>query len=224
MNNFSPNMLKSFEDCPKKFFFKYVKKLSIPQPSEFFETGKKIHALASYFLQGEDISRMEDALAPAEVGVWAKLKQNKYFSYQLIKSEYSLSSKIVCEETFWWVGGRLDAVVKDGESNFYILDYKTGKIPKNPEFDFQTVVYLLSLEKHLLKNKTAHKSINFVYLGLKNDEEFVVVLTKELRAKYEKHLCEILDKIDVAQSSKNYAQNTKLCEKCEYNELCSVGF
>ena len=43
MNNFSPNMLKTFETCPKKFYFKYVQNISVPQPVSFFEKGKKIH-------------------------------------------------------------------------------------------------------------------------------------------------------------------------------------
>ena len=29
-NSFSPNMLKTYETCPKKFHFKYIKSLNMP--------------------------------------------------------------------------------------------------------------------------------------------------------------------------------------------------
>ena len=62
MNSFSPNMLKTFEACPKKYYFKYIQKISVPQKSAVFETGKKVHALANYYLRGDDITKMEKAL------------------------------------------------------------------------------------------------------------------------------------------------------------------
>ena len=37
---FSPNMLKTYELCPKKFCFKYVKSLSMPADDTVFETVK----------------------------------------------------------------------------------------------------------------------------------------------------------------------------------------
>jgi CRISPR/Cas system-associated exonuclease Cas4 (RecB family) len=48
-------MLKTFEQCPKKFYFRYVKSISMPVNDEVFETGKNVHALASYYLKKENI-------------------------------------------------------------------------------------------------------------------------------------------------------------------------
>ena len=138
MNSFSPNMLKTFEACPKKYYFKYVQKISVPQKSSLFEKGKKVHALANYYLRGDDISKMEKALGSDEKLTWEILKQNEFFQKSYVNSEYNLS----CKVRDYWIGGRLDALMKD-ENNYYILDYKTGSIPKNPEYDFQTMVYLL---------------------------------------------------------------------------------
>ena len=56
---FSPNMLKTYELCPKKFYLKYVKNISMPVNDDIFEFGKNIHALASYYLRGEYIDKME---------------------------------------------------------------------------------------------------------------------------------------------------------------------
>ena len=53
----SPNMLKTYELCPRKFFLRYVKNISMPVNDDIFEFGKHIHALASYYLRGENIDK-----------------------------------------------------------------------------------------------------------------------------------------------------------------------
>ena len=63
---FSPNMLKTYELCPKKFYLKYVKNISMPVNDDIFEFGKNIHALASYYLRGENIDKMENSLTERE--------------------------------------------------------------------------------------------------------------------------------------------------------------
>ena len=190
MNNYSPNMLKTFDECQRKFFLKYVQKLSVPQRSSIFEKGKKIHALANYYLNGENIEKMEKVLSVDEKIAWETLKSSKYFNLQVVDTEYNLSCKI----GKYWVGGRLDAFMSTNDpssafqapspprgegltpnfstiqpfnsSTFVILDYKTGNIPKNAQQDFQTIVYLLCADK-FLKSKGGYNSLKFVYLGLK---------------------------------------------------------
>ena len=76
--SFSPNMLKTYEQCKKKFELKYVKNISMPINDEIFETGKNIHALASYYLRKENIINLENALSPKEKDIWAYLKNLRY--------------------------------------------------------------------------------------------------------------------------------------------------
>ena len=76
---FSPNMLKTFLDCPQKYIFKYDEKISVPQKSSWFEKGKKVHALAHYYLRGDDITNLEPALTEEEKQIWQTLKSNIYF-------------------------------------------------------------------------------------------------------------------------------------------------
>ena len=59
---YSPNMLKTFALCPKKFYFRYVKNINMPINDEIFELGKNIHAMASYYLKKENIDKMEKSL------------------------------------------------------------------------------------------------------------------------------------------------------------------
>jgi CRISPR/Cas system-associated exonuclease Cas4 (RecB family) len=210
MTNFSPNMLKTFATCPQKYWFKYIQKISMPQKSSTFEKGKKIHALANYYLRGDDIAKLETALNNEEKQVWEKLKQNEFFQKTYFNSEYNLS----CKVDKYWVGGRLDAVVFSDEI-YYILDYKTGAVPKNPEYDFQTMVYSLCLNKKL--SKISNVSIKFVYIDLKNDKNYVIDFKSE--KEYSDLITKICQKIENYQPAEEI-KHSKMCEFCEYRKIC----
>ena len=156
----SPNMLKTYELCPRKFYLRYVKNISMPVNDDIFEFGKNIHALASYYLRGENIDKMELSLSEREAAVWNYLKGIKYFGYEVVNTEYNLSLKL--GDAFF--GGRLDALVKEDDT-YYILDYKTGSAPKNAKFDYQTMIYLLAVSKFFKTDK-----VKFIYIDLKNNE------------------------------------------------------
>lgn len=202
---FSPNMLKTFEACPKKFYLKYVKKISMPTNDEIFELGKNIHALASYYLKKENIDRMELSLSEKEKLIWEYLKKTKYFSYEGINTEYNLSVKI--GEYFF--GGRLDALVKNNDT-YYILDYKTGSAPKNAKYDFQTMIYLLAVRAFFKTD-----NVIFVYIDLKNKEELKIELSASLVTEYETKLIDTVQKI----KNEDFAKKLSNC-KCEYNIIC----
>ena len=208
MNNFSPNMLKTFNDCPKKYYFKYIQQISAPQRSLPFEKGKKIHALANYYLRGDDISKLEKTLNQDENTTWQLLKSNEYFQKQYINSEYNLS----CKVGDYWIGGRIDAIVKD-ESGIYILDYKTGRIPKNPEMDYQTMVYLLATDAYF---KDTYK-IYFVYIDLKNNTNIKIQLTNELKNKY---LIELKKTCSTIAKTTEFKKIESNCKYCECQKFC----
>ena len=205
IQSFSPNMLKTFQLCPKKFYFRYVKNISMPVNDEVFELGKNIHALASYYLRKENIDKMEASLTEREKVLWLYLKSINYFSYEVVGTEYNLTVKI--GENFY--GGRLDALVKKDEK-YYILDYKTGSAPKNAKFDFQTMIYLLAVRAFYKTN-----NVVFVYLDLKNKKEVAIELTDELVKEYEAKLDEIVSRIH----KEEFVLNKKICP-CEYDIIC----
>lgn len=208
MNNFSPNMLKTFQECPKKYYFKYVQNISVPQPVSFFEKGKKIHALANYYLRGADISNMLHALSESEKQIWDSLCNNDFFQKTYVNSEYNLSARV----GDFWIGGRLDALMKDGD-DYFILDYKTGSIPKNPVNDYQTMVYLICVDKLLKK----YNSLKFVYIDLKNNENSVIEFNDECRIVYTEKLTKICSEISQTQ---DFASCSDKCKFCEYVKFC----
>lgn len=205
---YSPNMLKTYLICPKKFYYQYVERINVPRLATPFEKGKKIHALANYYLQGIDISRLINALNQEEYKIWTTLFQNPYFQKKCYKSEFQLSLKL----DNYWIGGRLDAVVSEG-NKYSILDYKTGSIPENPTYDFQTMVYLLALEKHLNQNA----DIEFVYVDLKQNKNHIITFDETKKADYTKR---ILSTCLAISSDQSYKPNCQNCARCEYKKLC----
>ncbi len=203
---YSPNMLKTFDKCPEKYFFKYIKNISMPVNENIFTFGKNIHALASYYLKGENIEQMEKSLTQKEHEVWNYLKNTEYFRFECINTEYNLSVKI--GNNFF--GGRIDALVKN-DNTYYILDYKTGSAPENAVYDFQTMIYLLSVKAFFLAN-----NVVFVYIDLKNKQDVKIELSNDLINEYENRLLQIESKI----SSGNYFPSKKDCKYCEYGKIC----
>lgn len=199
-------MLKTFQKCPQKYWLKYIKKLPAPQKSSTFEKGKKIHALAHYYLRGDNIEKLEKALNNEEIQIWQNLKNNKFLSETYVNSEYNLS----CQVDKYWVGGRLDALVKNNEE-YFILDYKTGQAPLNAEFDFQTIVYLLCVSKKYSNN------VKFVYIDLKNNQNHIIPLNNIY--KYETNIINICQSIENFQPQEDIV-HTKMCEFCEYKKFC----
>ena len=216
MANYSPNMLKTFKSCPLKYKFKYIDRISLPQKASFFEKGKKVHALANYYLKVDDISKFEPTLNENEKIAWNNLKSNEFFSYKYVNSEYNLSCKI----GDYWIGGRLDAIVKKHKNEsetYYILDYKTGSIPKNPEYDYQTMVYLLCLSSAPFISP--QDDIKFVYIDLKNNQNCVIDFTQEKKVEYEKAITTICSNIENIQIPEDI-EHQKMCDFCEYKKIC----
>ena len=207
---YSPAMLKIFEQCKKKFEYKYVKGISIPVDTSKMQQGKNIHALANYYLKNYNIDKLEKALTPDEETLWNALKNIKQFQYEYLESEYNLTSKI----DKFWISGRLDALVKNNK-DYYILDYKTGQIPQNPQYDYQTIIYLLMVNK-LIKN---YSSLNFIYIDLKNQKTTEIKFTDKLKQEYEEKLLKILKDIEKSLKLNIFSQQ-KECKYCEYYKLC----
>lgn len=212
MTNYSPNMLKTYKSCPLKYKFKYIDKISLPQKASFFEKGKKVHALANYYLMGNDISKFEPTLNESEKEAWNNLKNNEFFNLEYVNSEYNLS----CKVGDFWIGGRLDAIVRKG-NNLYILDYKTGSIPQNPETDYQTMVYLLCLSGAPFI--TPQNNLKFVYIDLKNNQNCVIDFNQDIKSEYEKAIIKICSSIENAQYPEDI-EHQKMCNFCEYKKIC----
>lgn len=207
---FYPNMFHIFSECPMKFHRKYAEQISIPVLDKNFSVGKNIHALASYYLKGENINKFENVLTLKEKEYWDYLKNNEYFNYEPIYIEKNIIRKL----DKYWIGGRLDALVKSGE-NIYILDYKTGKIQKDMTFDFQTMTYCLLCED-IMKE---FNSLTFIYIDLKNKIDIKIEYNINLKREYEALLIKLCDRIQKFEP-KNFSFPNNC--NCEYSRICCI--
>lgn len=209
---FSSAMLKNFEQCEKLFEYKYVQGISLPSDNSNFIQGKNIHALANYYLKNFNIEKLENMLNCEEMKLWQTLRVNKYFNMETINSEYSLTAKIGKN----WVNGRFDALVKK-DNDYFIIDYKTGSIPKNPEEDYQTIIYLLIADKFIKD----YDSLTFVYLDLKNNKNIKIELNEGNKKTYKNKLTNIIENIKKNIATSAYKKSSTKC-RCEFEKLCKI--
>ena len=114
----------------------------------------------------------------------------------------------------YWIGGRLDAIVKD-KNDYFILDYKTGGVSSDKTYDFQTIVYLLLCDEFY----SDKSGLSFVYLDLKNNKEVTIPFTKDLKENY-------LERVRTACAGmSNLNLNKTVCTdlNCSYSKLCNVS-
>ena len=206
---YSPQMLNTFEECPVKYFYKFIKNINMPQLDKSFSVGKNIHALAAYYLKGDDISLFE--LDDNEQQMWDRLLSNKTFN---LKTEL-VETNVACKIDNFWIGGRLDALVTNNSNEYYILDYKTGGIPKNSKYNFQTIIYLLCCD-NMLKNK--YKKLYFTYISVKSGESEIIKLNNQLKEEYITKLRNTIS--GIKKLTPPMPKHNKKCEYCGYIKVC----
>lgn len=204
-------MFNLYKECENKFYYQYIEQVDAPVLDENFLEGKNIHNLASYYLRGNDIDKYVVQLSEKELVYWNRLKKTPYFNYEIVGVEKSLSMKV----DDYWIGGRLDAIVKS-KNDYFILDYKTGGVNSDKTYDFQTMVYLLLCDE-LYEDSS---SLTFVYLDLKNNKEVKIFFTKDLKEEY-------LERIRTACAgmSNLCIEHKTVCtdRNCNYSKLCNVS-
>jgi len=207
----SPAMMKMFSDCGAKFYYRYIEQIPLPRLDKSFAAGKNIHALASYYLRGENISKFEKILTPKENEYWNYLKNCMYFNNEPIGIEKNIS----CRLGEFWIGGRIDAIVKK-DNAIFILDYKTGGVAPDMTYDYQTMVYLYLCSQYYKD----YESLSFVYIDLKNKQDVKIEYNKTLEKEYIsklKNICSSIKNFDITKFK--HPDNCR----CEYSNMCRYG-
>lgn len=152
INTFSANSLKLLEKSPKEFIERYIYNLDIFKKDKRSELGQKFHSLICAYIKGYDIEKAALELDNKEEDIWQNLKNelNKIKKY-FIKNEYSFLIKEKYNNKSYYLTGRFDGIAKINDE-YIIYDWKTLNLPKDPENDLQTVVYLFCASK-IFKSK-----------------------------------------------------------------------
>lgn len=220
-NVFTHDHFNTWQLCPKRYYFKYFKKINWPDFSRDYELGKKIHALIDYHLRGLETNHLLKDESDEILKCWNLIKNNPILDKKLIKTEWSFNSRIVDSEN--WLIGRIDAIFYDRENQKYIIvDWKTGKyVPKNIETNFQHKVYLYALynSQKDLGLDFKQEDLEFQYVKIQDSVSVnTIKFDKEKKLEYKNKFMGIISSINENQDF--ITPDSCPLKQCNYKNLC----
>ncbi len=198
---FSANSLKLLDTSPEEYKLKYEEGLFLPKISPSAKAGQNLHSYLCYYLKGFDITKIENALAPSDREFIEKIKTYnavcKLKNAPKIQIEQPFLIRCTPPDTknpqaarvlgnTFYLTGRFDAVLQtmpdknlphadeNCQNTIQIYDWKTQNLPKNPEDDIQTIVYLYAASK-LYKTQ----DISITYIALVKNEYVTIPYNPE---------------------------------------------
>ncbi len=238
----SSDAFKSWSRCKRQFYYKHVKKLQWPADIQHFRLGRDVHKLLDYQARGLDCTLLLEN-APMDVRVsWQKLMSHPVAHLPVIANEWAFHVPMTFEDgsnaNRDWLTGRIDRVARRGD-DILVIDWKTGTgVPRNPETDWQTRLYLYALLE-VAQTASAHdldlngqeplqaEQLQFVYVEVKADNHTPV---REVVLPYnvQKHEAtrQTLQTIIAAMAvEEDYdLPDTRQCPDkfCAYRSICGV--
>lgn len=216
---FTHDEFNVWETCRRQYYYKYIKRLIIPDAKVDFYLGKSIHKLIDCKLKNHNIEHLLANASDDILKSWKYIENYDLLKNKLIVSEWSFMSPVL--QAGAWLNGRIDAVFQDNENNITIIDWKTGQNIPDEERNFQAIVYLYSFykAKQTLNLDFLHEQLSFKFVKISNEIETLNIEYSAKRAKeYEQIL---IEKINEIKNEENYFKTAnKRCKYCNYNALC----
>lgn len=187
INTFSANSLKLLDKDLLEFKLKYEDSLFLTPDSISTKKGQNLHNFIRYYISDFDVSKIENSLSKPDREFIQKIRSYKSLSCLKNASKKHLEQPFLVKcspfnpqnsapnkdfnktkNNHFYLTGRFDAVLEE-ENEVQIYDWKTINLPKNPESDIQTVVYLYCASK-LYKTK----DLSITYVSLSKDESIKI--------------------------------------------------
>jgi len=222
-NIFNHDKFNTWQNCPKKFYLKYIKQIRLPEFNMDYRLGKSVHALLDYKLRGFKIDNLLKDADEDILNCWNIIKNDSILSKKLLKTEWGFNSCI--KNTPYWLIGRIDAIFFDKEKNKYIIaDWKTGKfIPKKIHSNFQHKVYLYAFYQAQKDLSLSFKPEDLCFQYFKILEGSVEIteieFSSEKLLEYENSFLKIIKEIENTKDISIFKQCNQ--KNCEYKNLCS---
>jgi len=140
----SPSKIDTFSDCPRLFYYRYIKKPIPEPPKKAFVIGNAVHMTLELFHSGKDLS--SKAMSAAFKTAYNRYKNEKpvlnrddWFEIKDMIKKYlkygPKDGKVLSIEQFFsinfeglvTINGKADRLDRDDKNNLYIVDYKTSK-------------------------------------------------------------------------------------------------
>jgi hypothetical protein len=233
----SSDAFKSWSRCRKQFYYKHIKRLQWPSDIRHFRLGRDVHKLLDYQARGLDCTLLL-ANAPNDVRYsWEKLLRHPIIHLPVLANEWAFHVPVQLENgQTEWLTGRLDRVAR-ADDRVLVIDWKTGTgIPRNPEQDWQTLLYLYAVVEVAPSASAANLGLNingplrpeqvrFVYVEIKPDQttpirEVVIDYSAEKHEQTRKLLRKTLSDM----STEETFPLPKACPDrfCAYRAICGI--
>ena len=234
INKISPSKLKTYNECKKKYQFKYVDYLkgiyNDNSNTDALQYGSYVHKI---FELGTELETIEELQALA-----GELRDNYTFSsvkeknLQLIlenffefnkKLEETISNEMVFELEItddFKINGIIDRVIKGKSGSYLVIDYKTSRrpTPKHELFsDPQMLMYAFAVSK-IMEVPIEKVSVSHYYPHLDK-----LVSVKFGRTQMSVFLRGLKEKIWEIRKKKKIQLNptpNQFCNWCQHKDLC----
>lgn len=243
---YSHSKLATFEQCPKKFEFKYIKKIKpdFEQSIEAF-LGSKIHEILEWIYNNPEENNNLDNIIKKFIESWNKdytsnikiiregtnieiyfNKGIKFLINYFLKNTPFKDNTIHTEKKIYvsldqngeyFLVGYIDRLVHNKETNiFEIHDYKTGSLKSQEELDEDRQLALYSIG--IRETFKNANNIRLVWHFLDSNKELVSERTIEQLIKLKNEILSLIKRI---KSTKEFSTNkSNLCNWCEYKTKC----
>lgn len=193
MDTYSANSLKLLDKDPVAFRLKYKDGLFLNPDNSSTKVGQNLHSFLCFYLKGFDMGKIEASFSKKDREFLENIKE--FDAVKTLKNasngpagecgkyiEQPFLIKCTKEDSKeFYLTGRFDATLccnncTDNDiagntkfSQVEIYDWKMVNLPKNPEDDIQTIVYLYAASKMY---KTQDVSVTYISLS-KNENKTI---------------------------------------------------
>jgi putative RecB family exonuclease len=246
MTIYSHSRLSTFEQCPQKYDFKYIKKI----PKDFDNSieaflGSKVHDTLEWVYKQTERELNLDDVIKYFVELWnreyksdikivkADVTTETYFNkgikflinYYLKHTPFKDNTIETEKKIFitldgnreYLMMGYIDRLVHHKDTNiFEIHDYKTGAAKSQRDLDQDRQLALYSLGVREAFKEA--KDVKLIWHFLDSNQQFTSVRTIEQLQELKKEIMELIKKIE---STTEFPTNKSiLCNWCEYKSKC----